>query len=80
MDKNVGCFEFYSRFFVFWFTLDVEFFSTSLEKYKNEHQLAVAVPDKKPIGMILVDARRMKEVLIPSPLKCLEVREYSACL
>ncbi|EDO31800.1 predicted protein [Nematostella vectensis] len=52
---------------------DVEFFATSLEKYNSEHEQAVGIMAKKPIGMILADLRKLKEVLIPSPLKCLEV-------
>ncbi|KAK3733193.1 hypothetical protein QZH41_008554, partial [Actinostola sp. cb2023] len=52
---------------------DVAFFATSLEKYNSEHDQAVSIQAKKPIGMILCDLRKLKEVLIPSPLKCLEV-------
>lgn len=54
-------------------SLDVEFFATSLDKYNKEHDQAVAIQERKPIGMILCDLRKLKEVLIPSPLKCLEV-------
>ena len=53
--------------------LDVSFFSESLEKYNNEHEQAVGILEHRPIGMILVDCKKLKEVLIPSPLKCLEV-------
>ncbi|XP_015770017.1 PREDICTED: dynein heavy chain 6, axonemal-like [Acropora digitifera] len=51
----------------------VSFFSESLEKYNSEHEQAVAILKHRPIGMILVDCNKLKEVLIPSPLKCLEV-------
>lgn len=54
--------------------LDVSFFSESLEKYNNEHEQAVGILEHRSIGMILVDCKKLKEVLIPSPLKCLEVR------
>ena len=63
--------------------LDVSFFSESLEKYNNEHEQAVGILEHRSIGMILVDCKKLKEVLIPSPLKCLEVRLamlITACL
>lgn len=63
--------------------LDVSFFSESLEKYNNEHEQAVGILEHRSIGMILVDCKKLKEVLIPSPLKCLEVRRamvLTACL
>ena len=63
--------------------LDVSFFSESLEKYNNEHEQAVGILEHRSIGMILVDCKKLKEVLIPSPLKCLEVRRamlIAACL
>ena len=52
---------------------DVSFFSESLEKYNSEHEQAVSILEHRPIGMILVDCKKLKEVLIPSPLKCLAV-------
>ena len=45
----------------------------SLDKYNSEHGQAVSILEKRPIGMILVDCKMLKEVLIPSPLKCLDV-------
>lgn len=54
--------------------LDVSFFSESLDKYNNEHEQAVGILEHRSIGMILVDCKKLKQVLIPSPLKCLEVR------
>ena len=65
----------------FWFNLDVGFFSESLEKYNSEHEQAVGILERRPIGMILVDCKKLKEVVIPSPLKCLEVRiePYMLC-
>ena len=63
----------------FWFNLDVGFFSESLEKYNSEQ--AVGILEQRPIGMILVYCKKLKEVLIPLPLKCLEVRiePYMLC-
>ena len=33
------------------------------------------MPDKKPIGMLYLDCTKLKQVLMPSPLKCLDVSE-----
>ncbi|CAB4027440.1 dynein heavy chain 6, axonemal-like isoform X1, partial [Paramuricea clavata] len=52
---------------------DVPFFSSSLEKYTTERMLVEKVPDKKPIGMLYLDCTKLKQVLMPSPLKCLDV-------
>jgi len=52
---------------------DVDFFKHSLAKYKREHHQAVACPIKKDTGMILVDSEDLKKMLLPSPLRCLEV-------
>ena len=57
---------------VYCFT-DVDFFKHSLAKYKREHHQAVACPIKKDTGMILVDSEDLKKMLLPSPLRCLEV-------
>lgn len=57
--------------------LDVAFFSESLDKYSSEHEQAVGILEQRPIGMILVDCKKLKEVLIPSPLKCLEVSKLA---
>ncbi|XP_012945207.1 dynein heavy chain 6, axonemal, partial [Aplysia californica] len=35
--------------------------------------MAVRIAEKRPIGMLLVDAVKMKSLLIPSPLRCLDV-------
>ena len=53
--------------------VDVTFFKQSLAKYKREHHQAVACPIKKDTGMILVDSEDLKKMLLPSPLRCLEV-------
>ncbi|CAK8691447.1 unnamed protein product [Clavelina lepadiformis] len=51
---------------------DVLFFSESLERYNSQHKSAVSIKSKRPIGMLLVDAIKLKERLIPNPLRCLE--------
>ena len=53
--------------------LDVAYFSGALLKYNNEHQMAMSIKESRNIGMMLVDTTKLKQVLIPSPLKCLEV-------
>ncbi|KAG8454285.1 hypothetical protein GDO86_000797 [Hymenochirus boettgeri] len=50
----------------------VNFFAQSLEKYHREHNEAIAVLQKRNIGLLLVDAKRLKDKLIPSPKRCLE--------
>ncbi|XP_013408536.1 dynein heavy chain 6, axonemal [Lingula anatina] len=52
---------------------DVAFFAETLERYHKQHLMAEAIPVKRPIGMLLVDAIQMKDLLIPSPLRCLDV-------
>ncbi|KAK7497834.1 hypothetical protein BaRGS_00010968 [Batillaria attramentaria] len=52
---------------------DVEFFADQLDTYHKQHQMAVKIKEKRPIGMLLVDATKMKGLLIPSPLRCLDV-------
>lgn len=49
------------------------YFSEALEKYTKEHNLAVSIEETKHVGMMLVDTKKLKDVLTPSPLKCLEV-------
>lgn len=63
----------YNSFDVQYSLLDVVFFKQSLAKYKREHHQAVACPIKKDTGMILVDSEDLKKMLLPSPLRCLEV-------
>lgn len=52
---------------------DVAFFGEHLDKYHKQHSMAVKIKEKRPIGMLLVDATKMKGLLIPSPLRCLDV-------
>lgn len=54
---------------------DVEFFSKSLSKYTNQHTIAQAIKEERSVGLLLLDAAKLKEVLIPSPLKWLRVNE-----
>ncbi|XP_063775637.1 dynein axonemal heavy chain 6 [Pseudophryne corroboree] len=50
----------------------VDFFAVQLEKYHKEHQDAMAITQKRNLGLLLVDAKTLKEKLIPSPKRCLE--------
>ncbi|KAK3599709.1 hypothetical protein CHS0354_037182 [Potamilus streckersoni] len=50
---------------------DVAFFAESLNTYHHQHKMAMAIKEKRPIGMLMVDALKMKNLLIPSPLRCL---------
>ena len=52
---------------------DVPFFSEALGRYHHEHKMAELIIEKRPIGMLLVDATKMKGLMIPSPLRCLDV-------
>lgn len=52
---------------------DVEFFARSLEKYHLEEEMAKMIVAKRPLGMLLVDSTEMKNLLIPNPIRCLDV-------
>ena len=52
---------------------DVAFFADHLSLYNKQHKMAEAIIEKRPIGMLLLDATKMKSLLIPSPLRCLDV-------
>ncbi|XP_039271711.2 dynein axonemal heavy chain 6-like [Styela clava] len=51
---------------------DVTFFADSLDKYHSQHKQALLIKTKRELGMLLVDATKLKERLIPNPLRCLE--------
>ncbi|XP_032736568.1 dynein heavy chain 6, axonemal isoform X2 [Lontra canadensis] len=55
---------------------DVEFFREQLEKYHRQHKDAVALKPTRNVGLLLIDIKLLKEKLIPSPLRCLEVLNY----
>ncbi|XP_016084420.1 dynein heavy chain 6, axonemal [Sinocyclocheilus grahami] len=52
---------------------EVAFFGNSLDKYHREHKEALAIKQKRPLGILLVDTTQLKQKLIPSPLRCIEV-------
>ncbi|XP_064174621.1 dynein axonemal heavy chain 6 isoform X1 [Anguilla rostrata] len=51
---------------------DVAFFGEQLERYHCEHKEALAIIQKRQIGLLLIDSTQLKAKLIPSPLRCLE--------
>ncbi|XP_051785909.1 dynein axonemal heavy chain 6 [Erpetoichthys calabaricus] len=51
---------------------DVAFFREQLEKYHNEHRDALGIKQQRNLGMLLIDCKKLKNKLIPSPLRCLE--------
>lgn len=55
---------------------DVGFFSEQLEKYHRQHKDAVALKPTRNVGLLLIDTKLLKEKLIPSPLRCLEVLNH----
>ncbi|ESO94694.1 hypothetical protein LOTGIDRAFT_144909 [Lottia gigantea] len=52
---------------------EVSFFAEHLEKYHKQHKMGESIVEKRPIGMLLVDVVKMRSLLIPSPLRCLDV-------
>ncbi|XP_047189968.1 dynein axonemal heavy chain 6 isoform X2 [Scophthalmus maximus] len=51
----------------------LSFFEKALELYNGEHQEALAIQQKRHLGLLLVDKTKLKEKLVSSPLRCLEV-------
>ena len=64
---------------LFAFYLDVAWFNEALERYHGQRQMAENIKEKRSIGMLLVDAIKMKTLLIPSPLRCLDVSNFLYC-
>lgn len=52
----------------------LSFFEKALEFYHSEHKEALAIHQKRHLGLLLVDKTELKEKLVSSPLRCLEVR------
>ncbi|XP_075319652.1 dynein axonemal heavy chain 6 [Odontesthes bonariensis] len=51
----------------------LSFFKKTLELYHCEHKKALAIQEKRDLGLLLVDKTQLKEKLVSSPLRCLEV-------
>ncbi|KAM4706665.1 dynein axonemal heavy chain 6 [Discoglossus pictus] len=52
--------------------LGVAFFSEHLEKYHSQQKDALAITQKRHLGLFLIDVKKLKEKLIPSPKRCLQ--------
>ncbi|XP_030047949.1 dynein axonemal heavy chain 6 [Microcaecilia unicolor] len=50
----------------------VAFFGEQLEKYHRELKEANGIQQKRNLGLLLIDAKKLKEKLIPSPKRCLQ--------
>ncbi|XP_038570255.1 dynein heavy chain 6, axonemal isoform X1 [Micropterus salmoides] len=51
----------------------LSFFEKALELYHSEHKEALAIQQTRHLGLLLVDKTQLKERLVASPLRCLEV-------
>ncbi|XP_070710496.1 dynein axonemal heavy chain 6 [Pempheris klunzingeri] len=49
------------------------FFGEALELYHSQHKEALAIQQMRHLGLLLVDKTQLKEKLVSSPLRCLEV-------
>jgi len=58
---------------------DVTFFAEVLGIFDRQHKMLLQIMEKRPLGLLLVDASKLKESLIPSPLKCINVRSSKTC-
>ncbi|KAM9363597.1 dynein axonemal heavy chain 6 [Symphorus nematophorus] len=52
---------------------DLSFFEKALDLYHSEHKEALAIQQKRHLGLLLVDKTKLKEKFVSSPLRCLEV-------
>ncbi|CAI9736985.1 dynein axonemal heavy chain 6-like [Octopus vulgaris] len=53
--------------------LDVQFFSESLKHYHMQHKMAGNIQKQCQLGLLLIDATKMKQLFIPSPIRCLNI-------
>ena len=53
------------------------FFHEALDRLHRQHAMATAIAEIRHIGMLTVDSTEMKNLLIPNPLRCLEVRKVT---
>ena len=52
---------------------DVPFFDEALARYNKEIKMSEGIIEHHPLGMLLVDAVKMKSLMTPSPNRCLDV-------
>ena len=53
--------------------VDVEFYRLWLGRYRLQHVRAKDCPSAKDLGLMLVDTTELRNQLLPSPIRCLEV-------
>ena len=53
--------------------VDVEFYRLWLGRYRLQHVRAKDCPSAKDLGLMLVDTAELRNQLLPSPIRCLEV-------
>ncbi|KAG7485670.1 dynein heavy chain 6, axonemal [Solea senegalensis] len=51
----------------------LSYFEKALQLYHTEHKDALAIQQKRHLGLLLVDKTKLKEKLVSSPVRCLEV-------
>ncbi|KAK5899926.1 hypothetical protein CesoFtcFv8_009352 [Champsocephalus esox] len=51
----------------------LSFFGKALELHHSQHKEAAAIQQKTHLGLLLVDKTKLKDKLVSSPLRCLEV-------
>ncbi|KAI9538400.1 Dynein heavy chain 6, axonemal [Dissostichus eleginoides] len=51
----------------------LSFFGKALELHHSQHKEAAAIQQKRHLGLLLVDKTKLKDKLVSSPLRCLEV-------
>jgi len=47
-----------------------------LDRLHKQHAMANAIAEIRHIGMLTVDATEMKSILLPNPIRCLDVKFY----
>ncbi|KAH9492578.1 Dynein heavy chain 6, axonemal [Bulinus truncatus] len=51
---------------------DPGLFTDLIVKFHQQHRMAMAIPDRLPLGFLLIDAQMLKKTLIPAPIECLK--------
>lgn len=59
---------------------DLSFFEKVLALYHSQQKEALTIPQRRNLGLLLVDKTELKEKLVQSPLQCLEVRNTVAAI
>jgi len=54
--------------------VDVQFFAESLARYDRQQKMVLGIIEKRPLGLLMVNATKLKQSLIPNIRRCLNVR------